>query len=267
MLENKEKYGYIYITKNLINGKQYIGQSKYKDKNYKNRNYLGSGKLIVEAIKKYGKDNFSKIIIDEAYSKEELDTKEKYWIMYYNAVESPNFYNILKGGSCGLGRALGSKYTEEEKQKMSQSKIGNSFKRGKRESITARNKKSAAKIGNKYNLNHGAQVKCVETQIIYSNAVDAERKTGIDARSIRRVCRGVSNTAGGFTWEYLDPGKAISNKYKLFHCLELNRIFTKESLIQNNYLIETIKQCISKGGTKTAYGYHWEYINADYPIQ
>ena len=121
---NQEKYGYIYITENLINGKKYIGQSKYKDNEYKNKNYLGSGKLITEAIKKYGKENFSKIIIDEAYSKEELNEKEIYWIKYYNAVEDPNFYNILKGGHCGLGRPLGSKCTEEEKQRMSLAKLG-----------------------------------------------------------------------------------------------------------------------------------------------
>ena len=56
--ENKEKYGYIYITENLINGKKYIGKAKYKNESYKNTNYLGSGKLITAAIKKYGRENF-----------------------------------------------------------------------------------------------------------------------------------------------------------------------------------------------------------------
>jgi hypothetical protein len=53
--------GYIYITTNLINNKKYIGQHKSKSFDL---NYLGSGKLIVEAIKKYGKDNFKTEVIE-----------------------------------------------------------------------------------------------------------------------------------------------------------------------------------------------------------
>lgn len=49
---------YIYITTNLVNGKQYIGQHKG---NY-NDSYLGSGILIMKAIEKYGKKHIKKNI-------------------------------------------------------------------------------------------------------------------------------------------------------------------------------------------------------------
>lgn len=93
-------YGFIYITTNHINGKQYIGQRKY-DKKEKWKNYLGSGIILTRAIEKYGKENFSKKIIEECETKEQLNQKEKYWISYYNAVESDNFYNIASGGDGG----------------------------------------------------------------------------------------------------------------------------------------------------------------------
>ena len=49
----------IYKISNLINNKFYIGQDI---KN--NPKYFGSGKLITVAIKKYGKENFKKEILE-----------------------------------------------------------------------------------------------------------------------------------------------------------------------------------------------------------
>ena len=53
-MEIENPYGFIYITTNMVNGKRYIGQKKFCD-GWKT--YLGSGKLLKEAIKKYGKEN------------------------------------------------------------------------------------------------------------------------------------------------------------------------------------------------------------------
>lgn len=94
-MNDKEKYGYIYLTTNLINNKKYIGQHKNK---YFNPKYKGSGKLIIEAFKKYGKENFNTEILEWCFSKEEMDEKEKYYIIQYDAVKNPNFYNISEGG-------------------------------------------------------------------------------------------------------------------------------------------------------------------------
>ena len=49
----------VYKTTNLINGKIYIGKDKHN-----NPNYLGSGKRLNQAIKKYGRDKFIKEIIE-----------------------------------------------------------------------------------------------------------------------------------------------------------------------------------------------------------
>ena len=48
-------YGYVYITTNKITGKQYIG--KHRAKKF-DSSYKGSGKYLLRAFNKYGKDNF-----------------------------------------------------------------------------------------------------------------------------------------------------------------------------------------------------------------
>lgn len=85
------------MTKNLLNGKKYIGKDA---KN--NPNYLGSGLLLKKAINKYGKHNFEKVILkDNIITLEELDKSEIYFIDFFDAVNDKTFYNIASGGGGG----------------------------------------------------------------------------------------------------------------------------------------------------------------------
>lgn len=79
----------VYLITNLINGKKYIGMDT---KN--NPNYLGSGSLIMKAIKKYGRENFKKEILEICSTINELEKRETYWIEYFNALNDENFYNL-----------------------------------------------------------------------------------------------------------------------------------------------------------------------------
>lgn len=88
-------YGYVYETTNLINGKKYIGQHKSK---FFDTKYVGSGIILLEAIKKYGKENFKVKIIKECVDADELNQAEIFFINKYNAVDSENYYNIARGG-------------------------------------------------------------------------------------------------------------------------------------------------------------------------
>ena len=90
-------YGFVYITINLINGKMYIGQHKHNCDDYR---YIGSGKHFKNAVAKYGKDNFKRIIIEYAKTKKDLNECEEKWIWFFDAVNSDDFYNISKS-SCG----------------------------------------------------------------------------------------------------------------------------------------------------------------------
>ena len=91
---------YIYKIENKINHKVYIGQTiNFKERMYQHK-YLRTDvkpQMIDLAINKYGVDNFTYIIIDQADTPEEADIKEKQYIIEYDCLK-PKGYNILKGG-------------------------------------------------------------------------------------------------------------------------------------------------------------------------
>jgi len=90
-------YYTIYQTKNLINGKIYIGKHQTKDPN---DSYLGSGKHLRDAIKKYGKEKFSKEVLFIFDTEEEMNSKEKELITE-EFVSRTDTYNLGIGGEGG----------------------------------------------------------------------------------------------------------------------------------------------------------------------
>ena len=88
----------IYKTVNTINNKIYVGQDVHD-----NPAYYGSGKYLKNAIKKYGKTNFLKIILEYCSTMEMLNEREQYWINFLDATNKKIGYNLLSGGQ-GDGR-------------------------------------------------------------------------------------------------------------------------------------------------------------------
>jgi len=125
----------IYKTINLINGRFYVGQDLNN-----NPNYIGSGKILKQAINKYGKDNFKKEILEICYSKEHLNEREIYWIDKLNARERNIGYNISSGGV--YGDTISTHPNREEIKK----KISKSNK-GKKRSLETRKKLSKSLMG------------------------------------------------------------------------------------------------------------------------
>jgi group I intron endonuclease len=91
---------YIYKTTNLINNKIYIGQSSYPVE--ESTNYLGSGSILNRAIAKYGKDQFTKEILERDITNiNDLNLREIYYIAKYNSTNDTIGYNITSGGTGG----------------------------------------------------------------------------------------------------------------------------------------------------------------------
>lgn len=108
----------VYKTTNTITGKIYVGQD-IND----NQNYLGSGIKIRKAIKKYGRQHFTKEVLCECQSIDELNAMELHWIRVLNSTNPDIGYNIHDGGR---GWKHSPTLLSDTKQKMSESHKGKS---------------------------------------------------------------------------------------------------------------------------------------------
>jgi hypothetical protein len=89
---------YVYKITNLINSKIYIGVHKTSNLD---DGYMGSGKSLKQAIKKYGLQNFKKEIINFCSSETEMFEQEKQ-LVNENFVKLSTTYNNKIGGSGGF---------------------------------------------------------------------------------------------------------------------------------------------------------------------
>lgn len=87
---------FIYITTNIVNNKQYVGSHDGNETD----DYLGSGKLFLKSVAKYGKHNFRREILEICEPSQNLSLEEKY-IKEFNTLY-PNGYNISPTGGHGL---------------------------------------------------------------------------------------------------------------------------------------------------------------------
>lgn len=90
----------IYKITNSINNKCYIGQTKDINRRFKEHKSMidrsdGTARVLYQAMKKYGIENFTFEVIEENI--ENYDEREQYWIAYYNSYK--NGYNMTQGGA------------------------------------------------------------------------------------------------------------------------------------------------------------------------
>lgn len=89
---------YIYKITNTLNSKTYIGKRKFKDnQDPLSDNYWGSGVLLKRSYDKYGRDNFTKEILESNLTEQEATLKEIQYIRR-NKEQGKAEYNISPGG-------------------------------------------------------------------------------------------------------------------------------------------------------------------------
>jgi len=173
-MKYKNDYYFIYLTKNIVNNKCYIGQHTT---NNLNDGYTGSGKLIEYSINKYGLDNHITGII-EFCTGDNISEKEIFWITKKNTI-NPNGYNLTKGGEGGDTYAL---LSEEDKKKFREKSSKNN--KGRKRSEETKRKMSEARKGHSWNA---GIPKCEETKQKMTEAWKIRRLTPVSEETKGRI--------------------------------------------------------------------------------
>ncbi len=106
---------YIYLIENEVNGKVYVGKTnnigkrweRHKSKAKYINKLRNNGKKVqteyfINALIKHGFEVWEICVIDTAFTEEELDEKEIYWIAFYRQkLGRDKVYNIHDGGTGG----------------------------------------------------------------------------------------------------------------------------------------------------------------------
>lgn len=197
--------GMIYLTVNRINGKVYVGQTSI------NKNgYIGSGKLLKRAIKKYGKDNFTRTILrSDIHSLKELNLWEDFYIRLFGSRNLEIGYNIVPGGSKG-GFAHSKEAIEKIRARSNQEdnklrikeiqKIAAVSRKGTHHNKEAKLKIVATKFGRIQEI----EIRKKEGEILYTCnfSKEASTLTGIKRSAISNNLAGLSKSAGGYIFKY-----------------------------------------------------------------
>ena len=92
----------IYKITNNVNGKIYIGGTNNSLETRWSRHLFkykqGYQYPLYKAIAEYGEDNFSKSVIEECSSLEEMNERERYWIAKLSSTNPEIGYNVRAGG-------------------------------------------------------------------------------------------------------------------------------------------------------------------------
>lgn len=232
--KNRQVDGKVYCFTNKINGHKYVGTTfnalKIRIRTHFNLKYSGAP-LLVKALKKYGKDNFTIKVIDTAKTIKDLGEKEIFWIKELNT-KAPNGYNILTGGftnekaieanrvpvKCITNGAIFQSLVDASKKTgigaylIGFNCVGRQDTAGgmEFEYLDKNKRKRALKAKQKRKnkiLKSKTKIRNVKTGEIYLGFLDAHRKTGISKGTIHHCATGTMHEYKGARFEFVDPEK------------------------------------------------------------
>lgn len=188
----------IYKVTNQLNGKVYIGQTRQSLR----RRWSGhciQGRLLTQAIKKYGSAQFTIQSLAFFDSKEDCNRAEIWFISYFSSL-APYGYNLETGGNAK---------TEVHPATKEKLRLINT---GKRASAQTRLKQSRVRSGEKHDaawvrtqaLAQGIKVECIETGQVFNTLTDAAKALGLSIGNVSNIVRGNGTRTKGYSFRKVE---------------------------------------------------------------
>lgn len=213
--------GIIYMAKNKLNGKFYIGKTvKSLDRRkYEHHTFITPKTLLQKAISKYGKDNFEWSILDTADTSK-LNALEQEYISKLNSV-APNGYNLTLGGDGSAFGELnvskradvreklrisstGRKCSDTTKEKIRKSLTGRKLSDTHRKNIGLGSIGHVGSVGDKNSKSKEFLITFPDGLITNIKGLkEFCRNNNLDPKSMRRVARGEQDNHKGFKCKYV----------------------------------------------------------------
>ena len=176
---------YIHIVNE--NNKCYIGQTSRNPRDrWKRNGFEYEGQVFYNAIKYYGWDNISHIVLCHGLNKEQANEMEVALISLFETTNREFGYNIANGGN-----SVG-KHSDETRNKMSEAN------KGKHHSEEARNKMSEAKKGKYVGENSHKAKKVLCNGQIFTTAKECAKFYNVNYSTMRSWLQGRCKTPSEF---------------------------------------------------------------------
>jgi group I intron endonuclease len=242
--------GYIYMLKNKINGKVYIGQTirAVEERFKKHQRNSNNCSAIYNAIQYHGWENFEKDWYE--CPDEDLNCDEELLVREMGTM-APSGYNLREGGGSN------GKMSEESKQKISEATRGDkAYWYGKKTSEEHKQKLSDARRGEKHYMfgkKHTEETKQKQSEVKRGEKNPNYGKThsGETKQKMSEAHLGDKNRKSKRVYQYNLDGTFINS---FGSCEEAGRYFKK-----NNGTNISICAGDKTGRHKTAYGFKWSY--------
>jgi group I intron endonuclease len=203
---------YNYVTKNMLNGKCYVGMHAVKKGEKCDDGYLGGGKALKLAVRKYGRDGFWRKIIRFCGSVEEAHKWEGVFIKKYDCLY-PKGYNLsVDGGNLGVHGV----HSDESKKKIGLAQRGRVRSKKERMQISKTTKNrvpwnKGLKGDKRTNIARNKSVfrYTLDGDYVgeFGSIVEAAKKLGVSHSVISRCSHGKTFSAHGFRWSFKKQDK------------------------------------------------------------